>query len=124
MVAVATQNYEDTPIEPAADDGTADFEADFDPAPNTPNSEQTPRSAHAVQRVTWAELFFDLVFVFAVTQVAHAVSEGAGWADLGRSLLLFVPFWWAWVGCTIVFNGLIITATRRHVVLLAIAGTA
>ena len=82
------------------------------------------RSPHAVQRVTWAELFFDLVFVFAVTQVAHAMYVGAGWADLGRSVLLFVPFWWAWVGCAILFNGLVISATRRHLVLLAIAGAA
>ncbi|MBW8803284.1 MAG: low temperature requirement protein A [Catenulisporales bacterium] len=122
---MATQNYyEDTPIEPGADDGTADIEADVDPAPHTPYQQQTPHSPHAVQRVTWAELFFDLVLVFAVTQVAHEVSVGAGWADLGRSLLLFVPFWWAWVGCTIVFNGLVISATRRHLLLLAIAGAA
>ncbi|MFD0632572.1 low temperature requirement protein A [Catenulispora yoronensis] len=112
---MATQEYEDTPIEPDQDDGTPDIEADADPA---------PRSPHAVQRVTWAELFFDLVFVFAVTQVAHAVSVGDGWADLGRSLLLFVPFWWTWVGCTIVFNGLVVSATKRHVLLLAVAGAA
>jgi low temperature requirement protein LtrA len=115
MVAVATQDYEDTPIDPNQDDGTPDIEADADPAPHSP---------HAVQRVTWAELFFDLVFVYAVTQVAHAVSIGDGWPDLGRSLLLFVPFWWAWVGCTIQFNGLAIATVRRHLLLLAIAGTA
>ncbi|GAA1993458.1 low temperature requirement protein A [Catenulispora subtropica] len=115
MVAVATQDYRDTPIEPDRDDGRPDIEADVDAAPHSP---------HAVQRVTWAELFFDLVFVFAVTQVAHAVSVGDGWGDLGRSLLLFVPFWWAWVGCTIQFNGLVVSATRRHLLLLAIAGAA
>ncbi|WP_344661172.1 low temperature requirement protein A [Catenulispora subtropica] len=112
---MATQDYRDTPIEPDRDDGRPDIEADVDAAPHSP---------HAVQRVTWAELFFDLVFVFAVTQVAHAVSVGDGWGDLGRSLLLFVPFWWAWVGCTIQFNGLVVSATRRHLLLLAIAGAA
>ncbi|NUR26340.1 MAG: low temperature requirement protein A [Catenulispora sp.] len=112
---MAMQDYQDTPIEPDLDDGRPDIEADSDPA---------PRSPHAVQRVTWAELFFDLVFVFAVTQVAHAVSVGDGWPDLGRSLLLFVPFWWAWVGCTIQFNGLVISTVRRHLFLLAIAGAA
>jgi low temperature requirement protein LtrA len=117
MVAVASEDYPDTPIEPGEDDGSADIAADDD-------GPDRGRSPHAVQRVTWAELFFDLVFVFAVTQVAHAVSIGSGWPDVGRSLLLFVPFWWAWVGCAILFNGLVITATKRHLVLLAIAGAA
>ena len=137
MVAVATQDstqdstrdHQDAPIEPDADDGTPDIEADsdgFDGSDNSaaPGSGHGPRSPHAVQRVTWAELFFDLVFVFAVTQVAHQVSVGEGWPDLGRSLLLFVPFWWVWVGCTIQFNGLVVSATRRHLLLLAIAGAA
>ena len=117
MVAVASEDYRDNPIEPDPEDGSADITADDGGADHG-------RSPHAVQRVTWAELFFDLVFVFAVTQVAHAVSVGSGWADLGRSLLLFVPFWWAWVGCTILFNGLVISATKRHLLLLAIAGAA
>ena len=117
MVAVASEDYLDTAVEPDEDDGSADIAAD-DGGPDR------GRSPHAVQRVTWAELFFDLVFVFAVTQVAHAVSVGGGWADLGRSVLLFVPFWWAWVGCAILFNGLVISATKRHLVLLAIAGAA
>ncbi|NUR60652.1 MAG: low temperature requirement protein A, partial [Catenulispora sp.] len=116
------QDYQDAPLEPGADDGTPDFEADADSAP-APGSAHT-HSPHAVQRVTWAELFFDLVFVFAVTQVAHAVSVGDGWPDVGRSLLLFVPFWWTWVGCTIVFNGLVVSATARHLLLLAVAGAA
>jgi low temperature requirement protein LtrA len=116
MVAVASQDYPDTPIE-QDDDGSTDITADDD-------GPDHGRSPHAVQRVTWAELFFDLVFVFAVTQIAHAVYAGGGWADLGRSVLLFVPFWWAWVGCAIVFNGMVISATKRHLVLLAIAGCA
>jgi low temperature requirement protein LtrA len=106
-------------VEPGEDDGTSDFEADDDSPEGGPE-----HSPHAVQRVTWAELFFDLVFVFAVTQVAHSVSVGRGWGDVGRSLLLFVPFWWAWVGTTILFNGLVISATRRHLLLFAVAGAA
>ena len=117
MVAVASEDYPDSAIEPGEDDGSADISAG-DGGPDR------GRSPHAVQRVTWAELFFDLVFVFAVTQVAHAVYAGGGWADLGRSVLLFVPFWWAWVGCTILLNGLVISAARRHLALLAIAGAA
>ena len=117
MVAVASEDYPDTPIEPEADGDSTEITADDSGADHG-------RSPHAVQRVTWAELFFDLVFVFAVTQIAHAIYVGAGWASLGRSVLLFVPFWWAWVGCAILFNGMVITATKRHLLLLAIAGAA
>ena len=118
MVAGASHQDPDTPIDPGADDGRPDIEADSDGVGGA------GRSPHAVQRVTWAELYFDLVFVFAVTQVAHAIYVGSGWGDLWRSLLLFVPFWWAWVGTTILFNGMVISATKRHLLLLAIAGAA
>ncbi|MBS2553231.1 low temperature requirement protein A [Catenulispora sp. NL8] len=114
---MASEDYPDTPIEAEADGDSTEITADD-------SGEDHGRSPHAVQRVTWAELFFDLVFVFAVTQIAHAVYVGAGWAGLGRSVLLFVPFWWAWVGCAILFNGMVITATKRHLLLLAIAGAA
>jgi low temperature requirement protein LtrA len=106
---------QDTPVDQEADGDESDFEAD---------SDENGRSPHDVQRVTWAELFFDLVFVFAVTQIAHAVSIGAGWPDLGRALLLFVPFWWTWVGASILFNKMEISATRRHLLLFAVGGAA
>ena len=40
----------------------------------------------AEKRVTWAELFFDLVFVFAVTQVAALLHDDHGWGGVGRAL--------------------------------------
>jgi low temperature requirement protein LtrA len=56
------------------------------------------------KRVTWAELFFDLVFVFAVTQVSALLHDQHDWAGLGRALVVFVPIWWAWVGTSIHAN--------------------
>jgi len=56
------------------------------------------------KRVTWAELFFDLVFVFAVTQVSALLHHDHSWAGVGRALIVFVPVWWAWVGTTIHAN--------------------
>jgi low temperature requirement protein LtrA len=56
------------------------------------------------KRVTWAELFFDLVFVFAVTQISAFVHHDVSWAGLGRAVVLFVPLWWAWVGTSIHAN--------------------
>jgi low temperature requirement protein LtrA len=42
------------------------------------------------------ELFYDLVFVFAVTQVSHLLLADVGWAGAGRALLLLLFVWWAW----------------------------
>jgi low temperature requirement protein LtrA len=56
------------------------------------------------KKVTWAELFFDLVFVFAVTQVSSLLHDDHTWAGVGRALVVFVPVWWAWVGTTIHAN--------------------
>jgi low temperature requirement protein LtrA len=66
------------------------------------------------QRVSWAELFFDLVFVFAVTQVASAAQNAESAVAVGRALVLFIPFWWAWVGVSILYNGVELTSTKRH----------
>lgn len=56
------------------------------------------------KRVTWAELFFDLVFVVAVTRVSALIEEDLSWAGLGRAFVVFVPVFWLWVGTTIQAN--------------------
>jgi low temperature requirement protein LtrA len=50
------------------------------------------------QRVTPLELFFDLVFVFAITQVTTLLSNDLSWKGLGRGLLVLAALWWAWTG--------------------------
>ena len=50
------------------------------------------------QRVTALELFFDLVFVFGITQVTGYVSADPTWTRLLQGLLLLAVLWWAWVG--------------------------
>ena len=47
-------------------------------------------------RVTPLELFFDLVFVFAFTQVTTLWAEDVTWGGLGRGLLALILLWWAW----------------------------
>jgi low temperature requirement protein LtrA len=54
--------------------------------------------AEREQRVTPLELFFDLVFVFAFTQVTTLLSHDATWGGLGRGLLILAALWWAWAG--------------------------
>jgi len=50
------------------------------------------------ERVTPLELFFDLVFVFAITQVTTMLSNDPTWAGVGRALLVLGALWWAWTG--------------------------
>ena len=46
------------------------------------------------------ELFFDLVFVFALTQVTAFLAEEPTFAQLGRGLVVLAIIWWAWSGYT------------------------
>ena len=48
------------------------------------------------QPVTPLELFFDLVFVFAFTQVTTVLSDNPTWSGLGHALLILGVLWWAW----------------------------
>jgi low temperature requirement protein LtrA len=50
------------------------------------------------QRVTPLELFFDLVFVLALTQCTALMADDPTWAGLARGLLVLGVLWWAWVG--------------------------
>jgi low temperature requirement protein LtrA len=52
------------------------------------------------QRVTPLELFFDLVFVYAITQVTLLMSGDPTWQGLGRGLIALAAVWWAWSGYT------------------------
>ena len=46
------------------------------------------------------ELFFDLVFVFAVTQVSHFLLADLSWSGALQSAILFGAVWWAWMYTT------------------------
>ena len=44
------------------------------------------------------ELFFDLVFVFVITQVTQLVEHAHGAMEFLRALLVLVPIWWMYAG--------------------------
>jgi low temperature requirement protein LtrA len=56
------------------------------------------RQEEREHRVTALELFFDLVFVFTLTQVTSFLSLTPSWGGLLRGLLLLGALWWAWTG--------------------------
>ena len=55
-------------------------------------------------RVTPRELFFDLVFVFAFTQVATLVANDPTFAGIGRGVLVLGALWWAWAAYAALTN--------------------
>ncbi len=56
------------------------------------------------KRVSWVELYLDLVFVLAVGQLAHLIvvdpTAGTVWITLG----LFLALWWTWIGFAVLYN--------------------
>ena len=56
------------------------------------------------QSATFVELFFDLVFVFALTEVTALTLEHLDWEGAARSLLIFWMIWWAWTQWTWALN--------------------
>ena len=55
------------------------------------------RSREHRAHVTNVELFFDLVFVFAVTQLSHTLLEHLNFAGALRTLFLLLAVWWVWM---------------------------
>jgi low temperature requirement protein LtrA len=58
------------------------------------------------ERVTPLELFFDLVFVFGITQVTSLMSDDPTWSGLGHGLLVLAALWWAWAAYAWLTNAL------------------
>jgi low temperature requirement protein LtrA len=52
------------------------------------------------------ELFYDLVFVFAITQVTHLLLDQLDWAGAGQASLVLLVVWWSWNYTTWVTNEL------------------
>jgi low temperature requirement protein LtrA len=50
------------------------------------------------ERVSSLELFFDLVFVLAITQCTALMAHDTTWGGLGKGLLVLGVLWWAWGG--------------------------
>jgi low temperature requirement protein LtrA len=60
--------------------------------------------AEREHRVSNVELFFDLVFVFAFTQVTTLWLDEPTWGGLARGLLVLAALWWIWAGCAWLTN--------------------
>jgi low temperature requirement protein LtrA len=77
------------------------------------------RGAEEKSRVTFVELFFDLVFVFAVTQLSHSLAEHLTPLGALQTALLLMAVWWAWIDTSWCTNWL--DPEKTHVRLLLFA---
>jgi low temperature requirement protein LtrA len=84
-------------------------------------------------RVTPRELFFDLVFVFAFTQVTTLLADDATFAGIGRGVLVIAALWWPWTAYAWLTNtvdpeegfvgaALLVALTAMFVAALAVPG--
>ncbi|HET8862295.1 MAG TPA: low temperature requirement protein A [Solirubrobacterales bacterium] len=67
-------------------------------SPAEPRSSRLSASLREGERVTPLELFFDLVFVLAITQCTALMSHDPSWSGLAQGLLVLGMLWWAWTG--------------------------
>ena len=81
---------------------------------------QRPRDAGGEQRATTLELFYDLVFVFAITQVSHLLLDDLTWQGAGQSLVILLAVWWSWNYTTWVTNELDPESIAVRLVLIAL----
>lgn len=73
---------------------------------DTSNSLFRVKGGHNEHKVSFSELFFDLVFVYAITQSAHFLITHFTPYGVFQSLLILLAVWWAWVFTTWVTNWL------------------
>ena len=72
------------------------------------------------QRTTALELFYDLVYVYAVTQVSHLLLRHLTWTGAGEALVALLVVWWSWNYTTWVTNELDPDSIAVRLVLIAI----
>ena len=75
------------------------------------------------QRATWLELFFDLVFVFAVTQLSHLLLHHLTLDGSLQTLFLLLVVWWAWIYTTWMTNWFDPDSVLVRLVLLVVMGS-
>src|SRR5689334_9323786 len=82
------------------------------------------RDAHHEERVGPVELFFDLVFVFAVTQLSHAIILHPDPKGFLQAAILFIAVWWVWVETAWFTNWLDVSHIPVRLLLFALMGVA
>ena len=69
-------------------------------------------------RVSTLELFFDLVFVFTITQLAETLGDHLAWSTFGNVVLILAVVWWMYSGYAWLTNAVAPNSTTRRTLLL------
>jgi low temperature requirement protein LtrA len=86
-----------------------------------PDTDETRESRETNGRsVGNLELFFDLTFVYAMSQVTHLMLSDISWQGFGRGVLALLALWWAWV-CYAWLTNTFETARVIHLTLIIVA---
>ena len=85
-------------------------------------AEASEHTSDTEERVGPLELFFDLVFVFAITQVTQFIANDPSWEGLARALLILTVVWWAWAAYAWLTNTLDTEQDRVRLVMFIAMG--
>lgn len=85
-------------------------------------SDHQPLASAEDQGAAFVELFFDLVFVYSVTQVVGLLHHHFDWTGAGQAVLVFWLVWWAWTQFTWALNAA--NTAHTHIQFWTLAATA
>ncbi len=83
--------------------------------PRLRGESDSERERHA----NWLELFFDLVFVVAITELSHTLAAHLTLTGLWQFVLLFIPCWWAWTLVTFYIDRFDADDVKHRLLILA-----
>jgi low temperature requirement protein LtrA len=71
------------------------------------------------KRVSWVELYLDLIFVLAVGQLSHLIVSKPEMHTVWVALGLFFTLWWTWIGFAVLYNRFGVDKTPQRLLFLA-----
>ena len=71
------------------------------------------------KRVSWVELYLDLIFVLAVGQLSHLIVAEPEMRSVWIALGLFFTLWWTWIGFSVLYNRFGVDAAPQRLLFLA-----
>ena len=74
------------------------------------------------RKVTWLELFYDLVYVAAIIQLGNTLSNDVSWGGFLRFVALFIPIWWSWTGITFYVNRFVVDDVMHRLLIFTQIG--
>lgn len=78
-----------------------------------------PMASKEHQKVTWLELFYDLVYVATIIQLGNVLSHHVSLTGFLEFIFLFLFIWWSWIGVTFYANRFLVDDVWHRVLIFA-----